>query len=200
MKRISISLLTILILVFSVPKQAISHPHVFIETRMEVELDQEGIKGVWHHWTFDEYFSAWIIDEYDTNKDGVFSPEETQRLYQEAFQNLKKFGFWTRVFYGEKEIATDTLEDFSVSLQKQSATYSFFLPLNIKLSSDPQDIYIAVYDEDFYCHIFFPPGEVSFKDEKNKWNLNYTTQKMPELTYYFGFMTPVAVKITISEL
>ncbi|MFN2343200.1 MAG: DUF1007 family protein [Desulfonatronovibrio sp.] len=199
MKKISITLLTILMLFFSVPKQSIGHPHVFIEAEMEVEMDQDGVKGIWHHWTFDEYFSAWIIDEFDINKDGVLSPEETENLYQEAFQNLKKFGFWTKVFNGKDEIAIEVLEEFSVSLHNESATYSFFLPLNIKLESDPQDIYFVVYDKDFYCQIFFPPDEINFKGEKTKWNLNYTTQKMPELTYYFGFMTPLAIKVTASE-
>lgn len=53
-----------------------SHPHVFIEVRIEVELDARGIEGIWQHWTFDEYFSAWIIEEFDTDGDGKFSDEE----------------------------------------------------------------------------------------------------------------------------
>lgn len=199
LEKFLLILFTTILLVFSAPPQILSHPHVFIEAEMEVEMDQEGIKGIWHHWTFDEYFSAWITDEYDTDKDGVFSPEETEKLYQEAFQNLKKFGFWTKVFNGDDEITIEVLEDFSVSLNNEAATYSFFLPLNIKLGSDPRDLYIAVYDEDFYCQIFYPPDEIIFKGEKEKWNLNYTTQKMPELTYYFGFMTPEAVKVTVSD-
>jgi ABC-type uncharacterized transport system substrate-binding protein len=174
-----------------------AHPHVFIQSKLEVEMDDKGIRGVWHHWSFDEYFSAWIIDEYDTDGDGHLSPEETSRLYEEAFKNLESYGFWTRVLNGEKEIIVDSLEDFSVEIRDHIATYTFFLPLNIPVSS-PSEIFIAVFDEDFYCQIFFPPSEVQFKGDTSAWTIDYTNKKMPEMTYYFGFITPVAVKLSIT--
>ncbi|WP_028575664.1 DUF1007 family protein [Desulfonatronovibrio hydrogenovorans] len=178
-------------------KPVFSHPHVFVESELEIELDQKGIKGFWQHWSFDEYFSAWVIDEYDTDKDGQFSPEETQRLYQEAFKNLKNHGYFTRVLNNGQEIPVREIQNFSVRIENNMAVYSFFVPLNISIDSSTKDIFIAVYDESFYCQIFFPPQEVEFRGSTAEWKTSVTTQKMPELTYYFGFVTPVAVRVSI---
>lgn len=196
LSRIIIALLGIMAL-FMLPGKSSSHPHVFIESELEIEMGEQGIKGIWHHWTFDEYFSAWIIDEFDQDNDGQFSPEETEKLYQEAFKNLETYGFWTRVLKSGEEIPVSGIENFTVRLANDKATYSFFVPLDININSD-SEVFIAVYDKDFYCQIFFPPKDISFKGNTSKWKVDYDTQKMPELTYYFGFITPVAVRVSIS--
>ncbi len=67
-------------LLYAPPIQA--HPHVFISARLEVDLDDDGIAGFWHYWSFDEYFSAWILEEFDTDQDGVLSPQEQQAVYE----------------------------------------------------------------------------------------------------------------------
>ncbi len=152
--------LGIMALIFQA-QTCLAHPHVFIESELEIELGDEGVRGLWLHWTFDEYFSAWIIDEYDQNKDGRFSPEETQKLYEEAFKNLKNYGFWTRVFKGSRDIPVTRIENFTVKLRDHQATYSFFVPLDIAFTQESEDLFILSYDEDFYCQIFFPPAEVS---------------------------------------
>lgn len=174
-----------------------SHPHVFVESRLEIELGDKGVTGIWHHWTFDEFFSAWIIDEFDLDGDGLFSPEETENLYQEAFKNLETYGFWTRVLVGSSEIPVTRIENFTVEINDNMATYSFFVPLNIPVASRT-DISIAVFDKDFYCQIFFPPKDVGFKGNVSAWEIDYVTREMPDLTYYFGFITPVAVKLSIA--
>jgi ABC-type uncharacterized transport system substrate-binding protein len=174
-----------------------SHPHVFVGSELEIELGDKGVTGIWHHWTFDEYFSAWIVDEYDENKDGLFSREETEKLYEEAFKNLKEYGFWTRILIGDREIPVTGIERFSVELEDHQATYSFFIPLDISITSKT-DMFIAVFDEDFYCQIFFPPNEVGFKGNLSQWKIDHTTMKMPDLTYYFGFITPIAVRLSIT--
>jgi ABC-type uncharacterized transport system substrate-binding protein len=186
-----------IVALFLLPGKSSSHPHVFIESELEIELGVQDIKGIWHHWTFDEYFSAWIIDEFDLDGDGLFSPEETENLYQEAFKNLETYGFWTRVLEGSREIPVTRIENFTVLINDNKAVYSFFVPLDIPVVSGT-DIFIAVYDEDFYCQIFFPPGDITFKGNTSKWKIDYDTQKMPELTYYFGFITPVAVRVSIT--
>jgi len=179
------------------PRFCLAHPHVFIETEMEIKLGEQGISGIWQHWTFDEFFSAWVADEFDQNRDGRFSAEETRKLYEEAFKNLKQYGFWTRVIIKDRQIPVERIEQFSVEMVNNQARYSFFLPLDISVTTHTE-VFIAVYDHDFYCQIFFPPREVGFLGNLSPWKIDHSTRKMPELTYYFGFITPVAVKISIA--
>jgi ABC-type uncharacterized transport system substrate-binding protein len=177
-----------------------SHPHVFIETGLVVQLSDEGITGFWQHWAFDEYFSAWVIDDFDTDKDGKFSDEELKHVYEGTFTYIKQHGYFTRVLKSDKEIPVTKIENFSVQIKDNRVIYSFFVPLEIKISQSAQDIIIAVYDESFYCHIFFPPDEVGFDGNPSSWKIEYTTQELPEFSFYFGFLIPAAVKLSITPL
>ncbi|MBR9981833.1 MAG: DUF1007 family protein [Desulfatitalea sp.] len=175
-----------------------SHPHVFIEVRIEVELDARGIKGIWQHWTFDEYFSAWIIEEFDTDGDGKFSDEELPIVFEQSFHNLAKHGYYTKILVGDRQIPVNHIEHFSVAIENNHTIYSFFTSLNIAIEPDTPPVVVAVYDEDFYCHVFFPKGDTQFKGDVARWKIQHTTRQLPELAYYFGFMTPTAIQLTLT--
>lgn len=189
-----------ILLSFLLIQPVASHPHVFIETRMVVELNDHGIKGFWQHWAFDEYFSAWVIEDFDTNRDGKFCDDELKIIFEQTFESIKEYGYFTRVLLGDREIPVTSIENFSVEIKENRTVYSFFVPLDIKISKDPKDIFITVYDESFYCHIFFPFAEVGFKGNRLNWAIEYTTQELPEFSFYFGFLIPTAIKLSITPL
>lgn len=188
----------VLLLLLGTVAPAWGHPHVFIEVRIDVELDGSGIKGLWQHWTFDEYFSAWVIEEFDTDGDGRFSAQELHDVYEQSFANLANFGYFTKIMVGDREIPVKRIEHFSVAIEDNRTVYSFFTPLQIAVGPETPPVVVAVYDEAFYCHVFFPKGDIRFKGDADRWRIRQTTQKLPELTYYFGFMTPTAVKLFLS--
>lgn len=178
------------------PAQA--HPHVFIATAIEVDLDDDGIAGFWHYWSFDEYFSAWILEEFDVDRNGVLSSQEQQAIYTNTFEGLKQEGYFTRVLKGAENIPVQQIENFTVEVQDGSVVYSFFMPLAIRIGSETEDIFIAVYDESFYCHVFFPPDEIGRRGNVAGWKIDYAPQDLPELAYYFGFVIPTAIRLSIS--
>ncbi len=62
---------------------ALAHPHVFIETGLEVVFDAQGrAEGVRVRWTYDELISLTFVTErgLDTDFDGVLNPEEKAKL------------------------------------------------------------------------------------------------------------------------
>jgi len=181
-------------------RPGLSHPHVFLESEMRVELDRDGIKGLWHEWIFDEYQSAWIISQYAKDGSGEISGPELDRLYRETFDNLKAYDFFTWVVVGDETIAAGEIDHFSVKIRDNLAVYSFFIPLDISLGQNPEEVYILVYDETYFCHIFFPPEEVGFTGETWAWNIEYSFTKRPDMSFYFGMVTPEAVKLKLSPL
>jgi len=187
-----------LLVLLLLPASALGHPHVFIEAEVEVELNAQGIKGLWHYWTFDEYFSAWIIEEFDTTRDGRFNDEETRAVHDGAFQYLAEFGYFTKVLKGKREIPIKAIEKFSVATRGHQVVYTFFVNLDIKVPSGVADITIAVYDEAFYCQVAFPKKEIRFKGKPDGWKIEQAKHELPEFAYYFGFMTPTAVKLTLT--
>jgi len=180
--------------------QALAHPHVFLETEIEIEFNEQGLKGIWQEWTFDEYQSSWIINQYNIDQEGEISSQELDRLYRETFENLKHYNFFTMVMVGDEKIPATKIENFSVKVKDGLAIYSFFVPFDMEINQDKQEVFILVYDETYFCHVFFPPDNIGFKGDLSSWEINYSTQKKSSLRFYFGMVTPEAIKLSIAPL
>lgn len=188
----------VLLFVVVTAHAAFSHPHVFIDTEVKVELDDKGLKGIGLSWFFDEFFSSWIIDEFDADKDGAFSEEEQRNIYEQAFTNLEHYGYFTRIFAAGQEVPVTRVERFSARIEQDRIVYSFFIPLGIDISKSSSEILIAVYDESFYCFIEYPPESIRVSGNGTSWKVDHATRTMIELAYYFGMVTPTALQLTIT--
>jgi ABC-type uncharacterized transport system substrate-binding protein len=59
---------------------ALSHPHVFAEAKMTLELKPNGtVDKIKHHWVFDDLFSSTVIVEFDKNEDLKLDPIISRR-------------------------------------------------------------------------------------------------------------------------
>lgn len=69
------------------PGLVAAHPHIFIETRVEVVLNDQGqVLGVEIEWTYDEFFSLILLEdlELDADLDFVLTAEEQGILEAEV--------------------------------------------------------------------------------------------------------------------
>ena len=64
------------------PGLAGAHPHVFIDTRVEVILDEDGLQAVRLTWVYDDFFSLLLTEDFglDQDMDGELTPDELQQL------------------------------------------------------------------------------------------------------------------------
>ncbi|WP_434055337.1 MAG: DUF1007 family protein [Roseibium sp.] len=75
---------------------AVAHPHVFVEARSKLIFDDEGnAVAVEHIFRFDDAFSAFAIQGFDTNQDGVYSREELAELAKVNVESMADFGYFT---------------------------------------------------------------------------------------------------------
>ncbi|KZM50688.1 DUF1007 family protein [Labrenzia sp. OB1] len=73
-----------------------AHPHVFVEARSRLVFDDQGhAVAVNHIFRFDDAFSAFAIQGFDTNGDGVYSREELSELAQVNVDSMADFGYFT---------------------------------------------------------------------------------------------------------
>jgi len=148
--RISSIRLGVLALVLcGVASPAFSHPHMSLAASCEFVWSGDNLSGVYQDWAFDPYFSADIIRGYDVNKDGEFDAKETKAVYDNAFQNLKNYYFFTFVRQGSARTNPKSVRDFSVYQKSGSLHYRFF----VDLSSYSGTLYLAVYDYTYFCAI-----------------------------------------------
>ena len=73
-----------------------AHPHVFVEARSSLVFDDNGeAVAVRHIFRFDDAFSAFAVQGFDTNQDGVYSREELAELANVNVESMADFGYFT---------------------------------------------------------------------------------------------------------
>ncbi|WP_417672191.1 DUF1007 family protein [Roseibium sp.] len=73
-----------------------AHPHVFVEARSALVFADDGRAiAVRHAFRFDDAFSAFAIQGFDKNGDGVYSREELSELAQVNIESMADFGYFT---------------------------------------------------------------------------------------------------------
>ncbi|WP_420413355.1 DUF1007 family protein [Roseibium sp.] len=73
-----------------------AHPHVFVEARSSLVFNDQGeAVAVRHIFRFDDAFSAFAIQGFDKNQDGVYSREELAELADVNIESMADFGYFT---------------------------------------------------------------------------------------------------------
>lgn len=139
-----------------------AHPHMFLTSTAEFVWENEKLSGCWIEWTFDQFFSADIIQAYDADGNGKFSAEESKQVYNGAFINLKNYYYFTFIRQGKNRTNPQAVAKFSAGIRNQKMWYRFFIDLS---KTAPGEIALAVYDYTFFCDIRYPdaaPVKLSF--------------------------------------
>lgn len=131
---------------------ASAHPHMFLTSQEEFVWDKTKLSGCWLEWTFDQFFSADLMN-FDANHDGKFSAAETKEVYNNAFIYLKNYYYFMFIRQGGKRTNPAGVQNFSVSQADGRVTYRFYIDLS---KAAPGDLYLAVYDYTFFCDIRSP--------------------------------------------
>lgn len=132
-----------------------AHPHIFIDAKATVRLDEKGnLERIEHSWTFDETFSAWQIEGLDTNGDGVTSSEEMQGLADENLVDLAEYGFYT--FAGPGEQVIPLVAAGPARFVNENGRSTLFFSVQAAEATPVQgDFVIAISDPEYYVGITF---------------------------------------------
>jgi zinc transport system permease protein len=132
-----------------VPAAAEAHPHVWVDYEVVIRFGPDGPDAMRFDWAFDEMISALIIQKYDTNKDGKFSPEETRVIEKEHFSFLKDYNFFVEMRVNGAPVQVKAVKDFEVRNNKGQLHYLFTVPINNAPRADGT-LDVLVTDPTFY--------------------------------------------------
>jgi ABC-type uncharacterized transport system substrate-binding protein len=143
-------------LLLAVAQPAQAHPHVFIETRMDVQFDADGFLGIQVEWVFDAMFGNRIIADYDRDKNGRFDDGEIAQIEKKAFSNLSKFNYFTYIYIGNRRHDVRQVSDFKASISRKTVSYTFFVPYEQPWDQLDGNIFIGFFDKTNFCDFQFP--------------------------------------------
>jgi ABC-type uncharacterized transport system substrate-binding protein len=143
-------------IIFLVSAAALSaHPHMFIDSKVTFQFNENGLEGYWVAWWFDGGFTAMILTDYDIDKNGSFSPAEVREIEAGAFSNLENYGYFMFITVDGVSVPAATPVNFNAYLDGKRLVYEFFVPLSVPGPYDWTAVKLAIYDETFFCDIAF---------------------------------------------
>lgn len=148
-------LLTVVLLLCLSAAPVNAHPHMFIDTAVTFEFDQNELKGFWIQWYFDVIFTASIRLDYDYDKSGQFEAGEVRDIEQNAFRNLRNFHYFTSVIRGNRVDEVEEVSDFDAWLENDQLVYRFFVPYQAPLTEETSRLSLIIFDDTFFCDILY---------------------------------------------
>lgn len=155
--------LSVLMLLSTAPAGA--HPHIFIDTRFEVILnDRNEATALRIGWTYDDLYALLIFGDLslDPDGDGVLTPEEETRLNGFDMKWIEGFEGDTYVLMDGTPLAISGPRDWTASWQdgKLSSTHIRDLLTPVPVGEVP--LVIQAYDPGYYvAHVILPPAVVT---------------------------------------
>ncbi len=179
-----------LILTAIFPRVLLSHPHVFIVTRLEAVFDDKGLAGVRVRWGFDDMFSSMIAGDYDRNKNGQLEETEIALIKKEAFSYLANHDYFCFVKISDKPFKVKFVREFSAALNKGKLSYEFLIPCHVTAIDTFKEFRIAVYDPTYYSAVFFAEKRtVSIENGSSFETVTQIAENKKE-SYYYDMIHP----------
>jgi ABC-type uncharacterized transport system substrate-binding protein len=191
--RVRKVLLLTFFLLFILVDVSHSHPHVFIQNRLKIVFDQQGLAGVRVKWVFDEFFTSMIADEFDKNRNNKLEKPEIIDIEKEAFANLVKFNYFSFIKINGKAFAVEYVKDFSASLAGGNLMYDFMIPCHVKATATFKEFVIAQYDPTYYTRVAFAKDLPVSLEGASALEVHYRISKNTKEAYYYGQIHPVEV-------
>lgn len=140
-------------------RPAFAHPHLWIDVSATVLFDQNSVIGIRFQWTFDEFFSAGVIGEFDKNHNKQFDANEIEPVRVGAFEGTREVGFFTDILLGMDKFAIDATTDFTAKIEKGMVVYEFTVPLAEPIDPREKSLSLSVYDQSYFVDIAFQGHE-----------------------------------------
>jgi ABC-type uncharacterized transport system substrate-binding protein len=146
------AVLTVAAVMLAAP--ALAHPHLFIDTGVEVLFDADGTAGgVRITWTYDPMYSLLILEDrgLDPDYDGVLTPEELQAL--NGFDMAWDPGYAgdTYALLGEAAVDLGRPQDWTVALKDGQIVSTHVRRLAGPATVAEVPLIVQSYDPSFYA-------------------------------------------------
>ncbi len=130
---------------------AAAHPHMFIDSKVTVDMDNTTLKGLEVTWWFDPLFSSNILIDFDVNKNRILDAEEVGYIRDYAFGNLKQYDYFIYLQTGNSRYSPESTVNFNAYYEGETLVYHFYVPFNAAINGGQYTV--AMYDKTYYCDI-----------------------------------------------
>ncbi|SDF78038.1 DUF1007 family protein [Thalassobaculum litoreum] len=140
-------------------REAAAHPHVWIDLRTTVVMDDQGrVTAIGQEWLFDPIYSAYVTGGLDPASDKA--RKALDDLLGESMSNLREYDYFMRVRADGGRLALEDARDTSAAMRGDRMLYRFTVPLSDPVDPRSRDLDIAVFDPTYYIEMLHLEGDV----------------------------------------
>lgn len=139
------------------PAAANAHPHAWIDLDTRLIFDDAGkLEAVKLHWLFDEFYTAFIAEEFTAS--GRTPSDFLQDVAAENLANLAEFDYFTDLRQDGTKLALGELRRFATALDGERLWLEFEVALAEPADPAEGRIDLAVYDPTYYVEVLYHEG------------------------------------------
>lgn len=172
------------------PRIAQAHPHVFIDSSLNLHFEDNCLKSIDVIWTFDDMSSDMFLIDLDTNADGALTQAEWNKQRPDIESYLAEHSFFVHVLLNDKKMSLTKVSNFVATFEKGTLKYKMNIPLAVAKKSTVQQMQIAIFDPSYYSDFYTALDVVAVDGKKD---LQLSIDEAPELAFYQGQIIPTAV-------
>lgn len=138
---------------------ALAHPHVFIDTKIEVLLnDRNEATGLRITWTYDDLYSLYIVGDMglDPDWDGKLTPEEVTRLSGFDMEWIEGFEGDTYALMADKPLALSGPRDWTADYGEGKITSTHLRDFAAPVPVGEVPLVVQAYDPGYYVAYAIP--------------------------------------------
>ena len=178
------------------PLDVWAHPHCYILNSVHFIFDSQGLDRVDIDWQFDEFTTAQILSECDTNGDNTLDPEEMACIKAGYFDSLTEYNHFTYIKVDGLPIETPRIEDLNIELIEGFLLYNYSIQVQIPAKKEPREVRAALYDETFYCAMEFPEELPVLVENQGPMVCKIYVHENLDESYYFEQINPWEAVLT----
>jgi ABC-type uncharacterized transport system substrate-binding protein len=173
-----------------------AHPHVWIDAVATFVFEGGSLVGLRQHWRFDEFFSSFVIEEQDANGDGAFDQAEIDAIREQAFGNLREYGYFTHARRGGDKLPLDQVSEFAARIEDDLLVYEFTLVLPEPVDPGAERVEAAIYDTEYYVEVLLNEDDpVRFEGIPNG-ACTFAIREDLENPIYYGMVNPLTIALS----
>ena len=130
---------------------AAAHPHVFVESNLEIVRDSQGaVIELRHVWRFDDLFSSDVMLNYDANGDGKLDHDELDEVGKTVGSSIAEYDYYTEVRLGDENPDFNPPEAVMVDYVDNQVLIFFSLTMKKPVPINGKLLRVSVSDPTFY--------------------------------------------------
>ena len=185
-------LISVLIFFILTVESVFSHPHMWIDGKIDLLLHDNGLYGVRVEWLMDSFNSADLINSYDADKSASINNQESRNLHDNAFQHLHNVDYFLKTELNGHPLDMPKAEEFEAAIHIDQMIYRFTVPISLSWN-ELSDVGFTMFDESFY--ISFLMEEARFVKSDSNIPLNLLYEEVPVQTIGWGTINVKGVRV-----